>query len=204
MAKIAIDVVLLPSDEMMDEAIKLNRESLKTFDEKIILNKENCLPHVSLAMGCIYEKDIPDIDQTLQDIAKQHSFMSLRVIDIQSPITPTDEKASVLEIEKTKRLQLLHEDIMKRLRPYFTYDVTADMLLSAPRQVAQSTLSWIKNYPQKSGFEDFSPHITIGFGRIPKLESPINFTASRLALCHLGNHCTCRKILISIELKSQV
>ena len=50
MAKIAVDVVLLPSEEMMDKAIEINRELLKRFDNKIILNKENCLPHISLAI----------------------------------------------------------------------------------------------------------------------------------------------------------
>ena len=25
------------------------------------------------------------------------------------------------------------------------------------------------------------------------------FTASKLALCHLGNHCTCRKVLAAVE-----
>jgi len=219
MARIAVDVVLLPSDEMTDYAIEVNRELLKTFDNKIILNYENCLPHISLAMGCINEKDIPDIKEILRDIAKKYSFSELRVVDIRAEIIPTGKKVSGFKIEKTKGLQLLHEEVMERLAPYFSYDVTAGMLFSPP-EVEEATLFWIKNYPEKSGFGNFSPHITIGFGEprpseglgeTNKVESgpaqrlcriDAGFAASKLALCHLGNYCTCRKVLVSAELGS--
>jgi len=210
MARIAVDVVLLPSDEMTDYAIEVNRELLKTFDNKIILNYENCLPHISLAMGCINEKDIPDIKEILRDIAKKYSFSELRVVDIRAEIIPTGKKVSGFKIEKTKGLQLLHEEVMERLAPYFSYDVTTAMLFS-PSEVEEATLFWIKNYPEKSGFGNFSPHITIGFGETNKVESgpaqrlcriDAGFAASKLALCHLGNYCTCRKVLVSAELGS--
>jgi hypothetical protein len=62
--------------------------------------------------------------------------------------------------------------------------------------VAPSTLEWIRTYPQKSSYENFRPHITLGYGQVPPgLSFPIPFTAARLALCHLGNHCTCREML---------
>lgn len=201
MARIAVDIVLLPSDEMTDYVIEVNRELLKTFDNKIILNYENCLPHISLAMACIDEKDIPDIEKILHDIAKQYSFSELRVVGIYAETTPTGKKVSCFKIEKTKELRLLHEEVMQRLAPYFTYDVTTPMLFSPP-EVEQATLFWIKNYPEKSSFENFSPHITIGFGETNKVGLPIKFAASKLALCHLGNHCTCRKILASTGLGS--
>ena len=200
MARIAVDVVLLPSEEMMDKTIQANRELLKNFDNKIILNKENCLPHISLAMGCIDKEHIADIENILQDIAKQHSVSKLRVIGIYPGIDSADEQVSAFQIEKTEELQLLHEKVMQGLTPYFTYDVTTDMLFSPPG-IEKTTLLWIKNYPEKSSFENFSPHITIGFGKTNNLSLPIEFTASKLALCHLGNHCTCRKILVSIALR---
>ena len=231
MAEIAVDAVLLPSDEMMDKAIEANRELLQQcigfhrqascgpqggVPDKIVLDKKNCLPHISLAMGCTDEKDIADIEKVLQAIAKQYSLKQLSVIDIHVGTNSAGEKVSVFRIERTKRLQLLHEEIMRRLAPYFSYDVTADMIFSrfrrkvscGPRsgvptpEVGESTLLWIKNYPEKSGFENFFPHITIGYGEIDNYSFPMKFTASKLALCHLGNHCTCRKILASVELRS--
>jgi 2'-5' RNA ligase len=212
MAEIAVDVVLLPSEEMADKAIEANRQLLRQcagVPDKIVLDKENCLPHISLAMGCIVEKDIADIEKVLQTIAKQYSLEQLSVTGIHVGTSSGGEKVSVFRIERTKTLRLLHEEIMQRMAPYFSYDVTADMIFSPP-EAGESTLLWIKNYPGKSSFENFFPHITIGYGEIGDLPFgsceagtfPIKFTASKLAVCHLGNHCTCRKILASAELKS--
>ncbi|MHC4595141.1 MAG: 2'-5' RNA ligase family protein [Planctomycetota bacterium] len=225
MAEIAVDAVLLPPDEMTDKAIEANRELLQQcigfpqggFPGKIVLDKKNCLPHISLAMGCIDEKDIADIEKVLQTIAKQYRLEQLSVIDIHVGTSSAGEKVSVFQIEKTEALQSLHEEVMQRLAPYFSYDVTADMIFSRfPRsgvpapEAGESTLLWIKNYPEKSSFENFFPHITIGYGEIDDYSFgsreagflPMRFTASKLALCHLGNHCTCRKILASAELRS--
>ena len=201
MAEIAVDVVLLPSDEMADKAIEANKKLLKQCADKIVLDKEDCLPHISLAMGCIDERDIADIEKILQVIAKQCSLRQLSVIGIHTETNSAGEKVSVLQIEKTEALQLLHEEVMQKLAPYFSYDVRADMILS-PLGASESTLHWIKNYPVKSSFEKFFPHITIGYGQINKFSFPSKFAVSKLAFCHLGNHCTCRKILASVELKS--
>jgi len=200
MAEIAVDAVLLPSEEMVDKTIAANRELQKQYAEKIILDKESCLPHISLAMGCIDERDIADIEKVLQTIAKQNSLGRLSAIGIHSSENSAGEQVSVIQIERTEALQSLHEEVMRRLEPYFNYDVTVDMVLSPP-MAGESTLAWIKDYPEKSSFEKYFPHITIGYGEINDYSFPIEFAVSKLALCHLGNHCTCRKILASAELK---
>ncbi len=197
MTKIAVDVVLLPSDEMMDKAINANAELVEKFGSEIVLNKKNCLPHISLAMGCIEERDIPSIEKVLEPIVKEYTPENLTVSSVRTSINTKGEKASVFEIEKTEKLQSLHEKVMKKVKPFFSYNVTEDMIYDA--EVAESTLLWIKNYPEKASFANFLPHITIGYGQIENGPFPIEFTASRLALCHLGNHCTCRKNLVAID-----
>ncbi len=201
MAKIAVDVVLLPSEEMMERAIEANIGLLKQCADKIILDKENCLPHISLAMGCIDERDIFNIGQILQTMAEKHILGQLSLIGIHTATNSAGEIVSAFQIKRTETLQSLHEEVMRKLEPYFSYDVTADMVLSPPI-AGESTLLWIKNYPKKSSFENFFPHITIGYGQTSDFSFPIVFTVSKLALCHLGNHCTCRKILVSAELRS--
>jgi len=200
MAKIAVDAVLLPSETMAGKAIKANRKLLKQASGRIVLDKKNCLPHISLAMGCIDGEDIVDIEKILEAIAKRYCVQELKVIGIPAGTNSVGEKVSVLQIEKTGPLQSLHEEVMRRLMPHFRYDVTADTVLSPPK-AEESTLLWIGNYAEKAGFENFFPHITIGYGEIDNFPFPVKFTASRLALCHLGNHCTCRMVLISTKLK---
>lgn len=199
MGRKAVDVVLLPTEAMMDRVIEVNRKLIEKSDKKIVLNKKNCLPHISLAMGCVDERDIAAIGKVLQTIAREYSLGDLRVIDIWTTADSAGEKVSVFEVEKTKELQLFHEKAMGKLTPYLRSDVTGDMIYTGAA-VEDSTLLWIKNYREKSSFGNFFPHITIGYGEIENQPFPIKFAASKLALCHLGNHCTCRKVLVSIEL----
>ncbi|MFB0525396.1 MAG: 2'-5' RNA ligase family protein [Phycisphaerae bacterium] len=201
MAKIAVDVVLLPSEAMADKAIEANRELLKQYADKIVLDKENCLPHISLAMGCIDERDIAEIEKILHTVAEKYFLEQLSIVGVRTGTNPAGEKVSVFQVERTETIQSLHEEVMRRLMPYFSYDVTADMVLSPPA-ASESTLLWVRNYPEKSSFKNFFPHITIGYGQINDFSLPIRFAASKLALCHLGNHCTCRKILAYAELKN--
>jgi 2'-5' RNA ligase len=150
-------------------------------------------------MGCLEETDIPSVEKILEAIAKETPPGNLKVLGIRASGNSKGETVSVFELEKKPQLQSLHEKIVDRLAPYLTSDVTEDMIYG-DEEVALSTLLWIKNYRQNSSFEKFFPHITIGYGRIENQVSPVTFSASKLALCHLGNHCTCRKILLSIVL----
>jgi len=205
--KIAVDVVLLPPAEIMDKAIEVNQALPKIFefDNKIVLNKQNCLPHISLAMGCIKKEDIPEIDTVLKEIAKKFSPITLTIPDIRAGTIQTSEKVSRFKIEKTTDLQSMHETAMNKLSPYFTYNVSLDMIYALPdQQVEEVTTYWIKNYQKESSFDKFYPHITIGFGEVESensgLKFPIQFSVSKLALCHLGNCCTCREMVLLNEL----
>ncbi|MHC4110338.1 MAG: 2'-5' RNA ligase family protein [Planctomycetota bacterium] len=200
MTRKAVDVVLLPDEAMTDRAIEINAELVEKFGNEIVLNKESCLPHISLAMGCIEEADIAPVEKVLEEIANETSMSDLKVVGIRTSENSKGETVSVFELEKTPQLQSLHEKIMDRLTQYFSSDVTEDMIYG-DQAVAGSTLQWIKNYREKVSFENFFPHITIGYGQIENQVQPITFVSSELALCHLGNHCTCRKVLVSIKLK---
>ena len=201
MAKIAVDVVLLPSDEMTDRAIEANADLVEKFGREIVLNKENCLPHISLAMGCIVEEDIRPIEKVLESVAKESPLGNLKAIGIRTSTNVKGELVSVFEIEKTRELQSLHEKVMKKVAPYFSYDATSDMIYG-DEEVAETSLLWIENYPEKASFANFLPHITIGYGEVAGQSFPIEFAVSKFALCHLGNHCTCRKVLTSIDLET--
>jgi 2'-5' RNA ligase len=195
-AKIAVDVVLLPGEEVTNKAIEANRQ-LPGGDGAIVLNKQDCLPHISLAMGCVDEEDIGQIERILRDIAKDSRIAKLRIIGVYIGTNASGEQVSLYHVEKTEAIQSLHEKVTRSLSRYFSYDVSAEMV-SAEGQVAESTLRWIENFVTESSFEKFFPHITIGYGQAEALDFPIEFTPAGLAVCHLGNHCTCKKILVLI------
>jgi len=199
MGKKAVDVVLLPDAAMTQAAIQANRILVEKFGKKIVLNTEDCLPHISLCMGCLSEADVGAVEKILKEAAGTNVPTRLRISGIRVTENAVGEKVCSFEIVRTKDLQALHEQIMHKLTPYFSYDVSEHML-SAAEPVSESTLLWIRSYREKSSFANFRPHITIGYGRSVNLSCPAYFRLAKLALCQLGNHCTCRKVLASVEL----
>jgi 2'-5' RNA ligase len=199
MSRIAVDVVLLPNQAMTERAIRINERLAGPCRDQIVLNKETCLPHISLAMGCIDERDIGQARDHLQKLARECPVRQLRAVGITTPADASAGSTGFIEIEKSGELQTLHEAVMREMEPLFSHDVTETTIHD--NDVAESTLTWIREYPRKAAFGRFSPHITLGYGLTRTDESfPIAFTVSRLALCHLGNHCTCRAILASVDL----
>jgi hypothetical protein len=165
---------------------------------EIVLDAETCLPHVSLAMGCIDPKDLDAIGRILRQFALENPPEELTVIGVAVITHAKGRKVSSFLIDKTEPLQRLHEEVLGRLSPFFTYDVTGPMLYgSGP--ISATTLAWIRDFPSKSSLDFFWPHITLGYGEASALDRPTSFIATHLALCHLGNHCTCRKVLTSVE-----
>lgn len=200
MSRIAVDTVLLPDEVMTDRVIIANRKLVERFGRKIVLDKQKCLPHISLAMGCIDERDIVAIEKVLGEIAARMSLGQLNISSIFTSTSSTGEKVSVFVVGKTASLQKLHETVMNKLGRFFSYNVTEKMLYG-DEDIAETTLDWIRNYPEKASFENFRPHITIGYGELTIEERfPIAFRALQLALCHLGNHCTCRRVLVAVDL----
>ncbi|MHC4211942.1 MAG: 2'-5' RNA ligase family protein [Planctomycetota bacterium] len=198
-SKKAIDVVLLPSDEMTDLVIKANRNLVENFGSEIVLNKQNCLPHISLVMGCIKQDDIASVGEILARAAQRIESNKFEAVGVQISENIRGEIVSSLRLDNTAELQRLHEELTEELSGFLSYDVTAEMVFDFP-QVSETTLSWIRNYRTQSSYSNFFPHITLGYGKLQGLKFPIEFEISKLAMCHLGNHCTCREVLGSVEL----
>lgn len=78
MDKIALDVVLLPSDQIMDAAIGINRKLIKSFGRHIVLNKKKCVPHISLVMGTMDKKYINEVRDCLKNLSKSTPPLKLK------------------------------------------------------------------------------------------------------------------------------
>ena len=198
MTKKAVDVVLLPEEKIADMAIKLNAQLVGKFGPRIVLNKNTCLPHISLAMGCIDDSDMPYINSTLKEVVQNTRPPSLEIIDIEAQTNAVGETVLLFKIRNDNELQSLHKEVMEKMLAFFKNKVSDDMLFD--NQAELSTLMWIRDYREKSSYSHFNPHITIGYGEMTTTQPRCKFNATSLALCHLGNHCTCRNVLMHIPL----
>jgi hypothetical protein len=200
MSRIAVDIVLLPDETMSERAIEVNSQLVREYDSQIMLSKDDSLPHISLAMGCIESGQVVSIGNAMREATVNYPHGELIVTGIVTTLNAKGRQISSFALAKTAELQSLHEDITHRMQEYFSSDATAAMIYGG-QPVAESTLTWIRTFREKSSFGAFFPHITIGYGPVNQpMTFPMRMEASRLALCHLGNHCTCRRILTCVDL----
>ena len=197
-ARCAVNFVILPPDHAMDVAISLNKRACK--ESYIFLDRDKSFPHVSLLMGCLRLDQIKQAEIMLKAIASQHKKMTLSITHMRIVNVPTGD-IMTLDIDPYDKLQLLHESLANDFAPLLSKDaMEADIFDSSP---PASTLDWINGYIPNSCFENFWPHITVGYMKDNALSEkvePFTFLASRLAICHLGNYCTCKRILTETRL----
>ena len=196
MAKLAIDIVLLPSEEVM----KLAKDMNKTLDGQIDFVTGNCIPHITLCMGGVKKEDLPKVSKILEEISKELAPMDLTIVATEHYIGRSNSyKSTGLTIANTRALQKLHEKIMRRCKALLVKVSAADMHPSANTKA--SSAAHANGFAESDSFEIFAPHISIGIGAAKSIDARVNFTAKRLAVCHLGNWCTCREVLFETELR---
>ncbi len=200
MAKIAVDIALLLPKEVNDICVEINRKDAEASSD---LSKDDNYPHITLAMGVIDEKDLLEVETKLKEISSNFSSLQLEILDIYFKITPEKKKSYGFTIRLTDELKNLHKMIMEKLLPIFSYDVSNSMFfLDSDENFNEVSKHWVKNYGKKhSNPDNYHPHISLKCRKAEYSKFPIKFTSSKLVVCHLGNHCTCRKVLVSVELQ---
>ncbi len=197
--KIALDIVLLPPEEIMDLCIKINREEAAKGNAKKKLSRHDFIPHLSLAMGCVQTKNLSKIKNLIQEISHKTPPLKLQLIDSAYAIGSDGTKTYYLKVKKSQKLQQLHELIMKTLEPYLTYNATVADLYAKPGEQIQAP-DYINQFRKKNCFEYFDPHLTLWVRSSSFCKFPISFITLTIAICHLGVGTTCRKILFSTSL----
>jgi hypothetical protein len=200
MKKLAINVVMLPPDPVMDLALEWNKILCKARPANIVLGKSEYVPHISMVMGCIREEQLDQANELLQSLATQHSALALQVPNIRTVSSASGNSVITLNINLTLELAALHESIVDAFRPLLSQDADEAAINDIP-PISSDAILWINHYIPDQCFDHFWPHITLGFGDPPRTFQPISFQGSRLAICHLGNYCTCRTILSEAILK---
>ncbi len=191
--KLAIDVVLLPSKEIIDLAIKIN----KTDPFGRILARNDWIPHISLFMGLIEEQDIEKISKAIEDIVKEFPPLDLEITEVTYYGEKEGMKNHGFKIKNIPKIQKIHEKLMEQLKEFLTTKAISENFVGEG-----ASPEYINGFEEKSSFENFSPHITLRTHEVQYDSFPISFTSSEIALFHMGKNNTCRKLLFKKELKN--
>ena len=91
--------------------------------------------------------------------------------------------------------------LIKELKHLLSYDIKDEMFFKEEsEEIDEMSKYWVKTYEDK---KEYHPHISLKCFE-PSFDKeifPIDFLASRIAICHLGRKGTCRKILFETKLK---
>ena len=198
MKRLAVDIVLVPDTHLFEQALAINAQLVKDHGSEIVLHEQDCLPHISLAMGCIDQEDIPKIKQLLHYLWKLYPLHEiLHTRGILYKTNSHGQTVSSIELVKDADLQKFHEKVMEHLCLFFKHEATSEMFVGKG-SIADSTLAWVNTFKEKSAYDHYWPHITLGYGRAQDVVIRKEFYIDKLMLCQLGNHCTCQKVLVSV------
>jgi hypothetical protein len=197
MSRYAIDVVILPPEPVMDLAIEWNKQLSIAHKQSIVLNKKDMLPHISLLMGCITVPSLEKAAAILDQVTHSQISISLYIPGLQ--FTTNSHPVAALDIALSEELADFQRALIDAYRPLITQDAHEEDLFDGP-PVSTSVLEWINRFIPEQCYERLWPHITLGHGRLIGKQEPLTFTATRIAICHLGDHCTCRQILAEAPL----
>lgn len=191
MTKLAIDIVLLPPEHIMDLCIEINKGD--PFGR--ILAKDDWVPHATLFMGLIDEKDIQKVSDIIYNISNNHQSFNLEIIETYFEEKEDGSRNHGFRIKPTEELQQLHEELMEQLKEYLTTEATPEDFFGEG-----ATTDYINEFEQKWSHQNFDPHITLRAHEVTYNQFPISFTSNKIAMFQLGKGCTCRKLLFSKEL----
>ncbi len=203
---IAIDVLLIPSEEMYAQALELNSLINQNNPETIKLD-ENHVPHITLLQCFINESDLPKVNKALEGLYRTISQDSLKAETL-FYYEEKEESFAMVRIEKTAPLQEIHKKTIELVKPYIVENGSETSFVQNPddSSISKSTLEYVPEFVEKYSYENFDPHISLGVAQKTLLDSlaqkvfkPIQFKAASISVYQLGDHGTAQKLLWKSE-----
>ncbi len=153
------------------------------------------MPHLTLVMGGFPVDQLEGSAKEIRSLTSSCAPFHLKI----DKVAYKNDCAS-LDFKKNERLQQLHETLIKSFRSSLVGDITAAMF-AGDSQIGDSSITYINNFWERNIGENFWPHITLGYGKVPdSIRIPDTVTYDKVGLFHLGNHCTCHKSICTFPL----
>jgi 2'-5' RNA ligase len=190
---LAINIVLLPPDDVIDKVIDFNNQLTAMHPSAVKIGKDAYLPHITLLQTIIETANLKKAYAVLNEVAA-----GISPIPINAKLEAVHDQTHYLIALPNAELQKLHENIMRSMNGIVNHEAKAQDF-SDPK-IEEHTVQWVRDFESKHAYKNFVPHITVGQGHLKDVISNIDFTASRLAICNLVSHGRCERILYETTL----
>jgi 2'-5' RNA ligase len=188
---IAVAVALLIPDGVRVAASELNAQLSPTlrFDS-------SHLPHITVLQQFLPEDHLSGAEAALARVVARFGPIPIQVTGLG---TQPFDSTHVLywEIERSQPLKVLHDRVWTALTPLTS---SGDAGAFFGGKVRPSTVKYVQDFARNGAGDRFDPHLTVGFGERDLQQAPFAFIANRVAICHLGDLNTCRRVLYEAQL----
>jgi 2'-5' RNA ligase len=158
-------------------------------------------PHITLAMACVPRGALPRLSAWLREHARRTPPLEV-TLESTAAVEGPRHVTAWYTARRTRDLAALHRACVAAVAALPRRRPTAEAFARrGGERPSASSLRWVARYADDAAGARYRPHVTLGYGRPdgdPAL--PLTFTARRVALCHLGPHCTCARILAEARL----
>ncbi|SRX55213.1 hypothetical protein AEQU1_02234 [Aequorivita sp. CIP111184] len=200
---IAIDVLLIPSEEMYSQSLQLNSFINQNNPTTIKLD-ENHVPHITLLQCFIKKSDLPKVKEVLEVLHKiiaQDSLKAERLFYYEDK----EESFAMVRVEKSPSVLEIHTKTIELVKPYIVKNGSQVSFVQNPdgSPISESTVEYVPEFVEKYSYESFDPHISLGVAHKTLLDSlaksvfkPIHFKAASVSVYQLGDHGAAQKLLL--------
>ena len=193
---LAVDLALLPPTEAQTEIARLNAR-LAGPPEGFRFDASH-LAHVTLAQQFVPAADLPVLAAEIGEVLAPFAPLTLTAVRLASSGLTTS-----LVLEGTQALAALHVRLMDRLAAFDVTAGNAEAFVAGGEPPRARDVEWVTRYRTAAAYGSFEPHVTLGTGVLDAPAPALEFETARVALCHLGRFCTCRRVLASWTLAAE-
>ena len=184
---IAVDIAILPPSDVSERAIALSAALPASESQGLLLGADH-LPHITLTQQFVPVERLEAFIAHLDGVLRNVEPLSLRVTG-----GGRGSNSVWISIDRTPVLVTLHEQLLRTTEPFEVTHGDASSFFG--ESARERDVRWVREFRRESSFERFTPHITLGHASEPPAVEPLDFVATRIAVCHLGRFCTCRRII---------
>jgi 2'-5' RNA ligase len=193
---LAIDIAILPPPAVSERAVALSA-ALPAHESQGLLLGTDRLPHITLTQLFVPVVELDSLIAQVDTVLRGHQPLHLRVTG-----GGKGSSSVWMSIARSPELVRLHERLLDATEAIEA--AAGDAVAFFGEDARDRDVRWVREFRRQSSFHRFTPHITLGHASAPPFVEPVDFQATRIAVCHLGRFCTCRRIVRSWDLRADV
>jgi hypothetical protein len=207
----AIDILLLPDETMIEHARAANARLLKNYPRGFSLDATHH-PHVTCLQRYVRTADLEKVYEAVGKVLATEQPTAWKLKAHKFYYLPVDDTGLAgIVVDPTAELRRFQQKLIHAVTPFTVKMGTSAAYVTAPEDpdIVPMVIDYVADYVPKYSGKNFNPHVTVGVGTKKFLDEMLkepfaSFTFSPIgvAVYHLGNYGTARKVLKQWNLHS--